>query len=428
MLNVDISNIWCSVTLPEFLSQEQDVLAAHAALMDGNGADFLAWLDGEEDDGTLERLEEAAERIRDEAELLVVVGDDSATLGAQALLELLRGQIHQLRPGLKVVFTGGDLSTQAWRRLSAQLDTRDFCVHAIGRDGLCLQSAITLRSLRWALQRRYGNEKARERLFLTTDASKGALHQLALQTGCASFPLPRTLAGHASALAPSALLSLLAVQVDVRALLAGAAEARRAFELRSFENPVWLYSAARNILARRGRRVEYLSAAEPDAWTLCRWWQRLFGNRACLDGRGLIPAAAEIPADLQHLHGLLCDGKQPLLQTILRFAPPAQRQTVEMDLGNYDGLNCLNGFTLDYLQEQTVAGAVQAGVDGGVPLLTVDCGPLNARTAGELLYFFELSSSLCAGMLGRDPYADEPAAAFAAAAAALLGLDAEKPQ
>jgi len=427
MLNVDISNIWCSVALPDFLAQEQEVSAAHAALMDGNGADFLAWLD-EEDGGTLDRLEEAAARIRDEAELLVVVGGDSAALGAQALLELLRGRIHQLRPGLKVVFTGGDLSTQAWRRLSAQLDTKDFCVHAIGRDALPLQSAVTLRSLRWALQRRYGNEKARERLFLTTDASKGALRQLALQTGCASFPLPRTLAGHASALAPAALLSLIAARVDVRALLAGAAEARRAFEIRSFENPAWLYAAARNVLARRGRRVEYLSAAEPDAWSLCRWWQRLFGERACVDGQGLIPAAAEIPADFQQLHGLLCDGKQPILQTILRFAPPAQHQSVEMDLGNYDGLNCLNGFTLDYLQEQTVAGAVQAGVDGGVPLLTVDCGPLNARTAGELLYFFELTSSLCAGMLGREPYADGQPAAFAAAAAGFLGLDGEKPR
>jgi len=427
MLNVDISNIWCSVALPDFLSQEQDVSAAHAALMDGNGADFLAWLD-EEDDGTFEKLEEAAARIRDAAELLVVVGGDGATLGAQALLELLRGRIHQLRPGLKIVFTGGDLSTQAWRRLSAQLDTRDFCVHAIGRDGLCLQSAVTLRSLRWALQRRYGNEKARERLFLTTDATKGALRQLALQTGCTSFTLPRTLAGHVSALAPTALLSLIAARVDVRALLAGAAEARRAFEIRSFENPAWLYSAARNVLAQRGRRVEYLSAAEPDAWTLCRWWQRLFGERACADGRGLIPAAAELPADFQQLHGLLCDGKQPVLQTILRFAPPVQRQAVEMDLGDYDGLNCLNGFTLDYLQEQTVAGVVQAGVDGGVPLLTVDCGPLNARTAGELLYFFELTSCLCAGMLGREPYADGSPAAFAAATAGLLGLNVEKPQ
>lgn len=426
MVNVDISNIWCSVSLPDLLTLEPSVSGAHAALMDAGGASFLSWLD-DGFAGSLDRLAETADRLREQAAYLVVVGDGSAVLGARALLELLRGREHALGGGVRVLFAGSDLSTCAWKRLDALLERHDFYVHAVGRDGMSLQAAAALRALRWTLERRYGMERAREHLIITTDPSRGALRQLSVQEGCVAFNLPRTLAGQESVLAPGALLCLLAAGVDVKAILEGAAGARKEMEIRSFENPAWLYAAARVILAKRGKRAEYLCAAEPDAWTLCRWWQDLFGSRACWKGKGLLPVAAELPGDVQQLHGLLSDGKLPLMQTFLRFAPPAQRQQVSMDLHDFDNLNCLNGYTLDFLQEQTIAGALQAGQDGGVPMVTVDCGRLEEAVLGELLYFFELSSSLCAGMLKRNLYAEEPPARFAEAASQLLGrLSPEK--
>lgn len=420
MVNVDISNIWCSVTLQDLLALEQSVSGAHTALMDAGGASFLSWLDDDLSE-LLPRLSETAARVREEAAYLVVVGDGSAVLGARAMLELLRGREHVLGGGIKILFAGSDLSTHAWKRLDALLEQNDFCVHAVGRDGMSLQSAAALRALRWTLERRYGIERARERLIITTDPSRGALRRLSVQEGCTTYNLPRTLAGHDSALAPGALLCLLAAGVDVKAILSGAAGIRKELEIRSFENPAWLYAAARVILAKRGKRAEYLCTAEPDAWTLCRWWQDLFGSRACWKGRGLIPAAAEIPGDLQQLHDLFADGKLPFMQTILRFAPPSKRQQVPMDLNDFDNLNCLNGYTLDFLQEQTIAGALQAGQDGDVPMVTVDCGRLEETVLGELLYFFELSSSLCAGMLKRNLYADAPPMRFAEAASELLG-------
>ena len=419
MLNVDISNIWCSVSLPALLESEQEIANAHAALMDAKGADFLAWLDGESPE--LERIEQAAETIRSMAQVLVVVGIDSAVLGAQALLELLRGRNHNLRPGLRVLFAGSDFSTRAWQALAEQLEAKDFCIQLMGRDGEIVQSAVAARALRWLLERRYGTEKARERVFVTTDPTRGALRRISVQEGYTAFNLQRTLAGHASVLAPAAMLCLSAAGVDVRGILEGAAEARRAMEIRSFENPAWLYAAARTILARKGRRVEYLSTAEPDAWTLCRWWQGLFGGRACFGGDGLLPAAAEIPADLQQLHGLLSDGSEPIVQTVLQFDPPAQKVAVEMDWNDLDQMNYLEGFTLDYVQEQAVQGAVQAGADGGVPIIAVDAGALEPCSAGWLAYFFELSSCLCAGMMGRDLYEDEPPAACTENMTRLLG-------
>lgn len=420
MVNVDISNIWCSVSLPDLLTLEQSVSGAHAALMDTSGASFLSWLDDDPTE-TPGRLSETADKIREQAAYLVVVGDGSAVLGARAALELLRGREHALSGGVRILITGSDLSTHARKRLDALLEQNDFYVHAVGRDGMSLQSASALRALRWTLERRYGIERAREHLIITTDPSKGALRRLSIQEGCTTFNLPRTLAGHDSVLAPGALLCLLAAGVEVKAILSGAAAARKDMEIRSFENPAWLYAAARTILCKRGKRAEYLCAAEPDAWTLCRWWQDLFGSRACWKGKGLLPVAAELPGDLQQLHGLLSDGKLPLMQTILRFAPPSQRHQVSMDLHDFDNLNCLNGYTLDFLQEQSIAGTLQAGQDGGVPMVTVDCGRLDERVLGELLYFFELSSCLCAGMLKRNLYAEDPPARFAEAADELLG-------
>lgn len=420
MVNVDISNIWCSVSLPNLLESEQEIAAAHAALMDRPGSSFLSWLD-EDNDGELARLGEAAKAIGETSQVLVVVGCDSATQGAQAVLELLRGRNHNLRSGLQILFAGSDFSTQSWQALSDTLEGKDFSVQVIGRNGAAMPSAVTLRALRWLLERRYGTEKARERVYVTTDPTRGILRQISAEEGYTAFNLPRTLAGHASALAPAALLAPMAAGVDVAQLLDGAAQARRTMEIRSFDNPAWLYGAGRMILGRKGKKVEYLTTAEPDGAALSRWWQRLFAARGCLAGDGLLPATAEIPADFGQMWGIFGDSAEPLVQTVIRFDPPEQKTAVEMDWNNVDGLNYLEGFTLDYVQEQAVNAVIQAAVDGGVPLITVDAGAMDAASLGGLLYFFELSSCLCAGMMGRDVYEDEPTAPWVGNLEELLG-------
>jgi len=422
MLNVDISNIWCAVALPNLLESEQEVAGAHAALTDRRNTPFLPWLDGDPASlPELERVGRAAERIRAAGQALVVVGGGDEVLGVRAALELLRGERHNLRDPLAVFFTGGSFSTAAWQELTELLETRDFCVAVLSRGGSSPQEAVALRSLRWMLERRYGTEKARERVFIVTDPAEGALRALSVAEGYEAFNLPASAGGRASALTPALLLPLAAAGLDVRALLAGAAGAKTALNVRSFENPAWLYAAGRNILARKGRRAEYLCLAEPSAASFGRWWQRQFAGRECADGLGLLPVTAEIPADLPELHALLADGQQSLLATVLRFAGPAQKIPVEMDWRDIDGYNFLEGFTLDYLDEQASQAFVQTGNDGGVPLITLDCGPIGEAAAGELLYFFELSACLSAGMTGRDPWDPAPRDAWAEQTLRLLG-------
>lgn len=424
MVNVDISNIWCSVTLPMLLESEQEISAAHAALMDGEAAAFLSWLD-EDNAAVLERVERAADEIRSMADVLVVVGSDSAVFGIQAVMELLRGKDHNLRPGTKILFAGSDLSTRSWQHLQELLENRDFCVHLLGRDGADLQSAATTRALRWMLERRYGTEKARERVYVSTDPVIGPLRQISIAEGYTTFNLLPTVGDHASVLDPGALLAVAVAGIDIRKLLDGALTARLAMEIRSFENPAWLYAAGRTILARRGKTTEYLTALEPDAAALGRWWKQLFGSRGCVHGDGLLPALAEIPGDLHTMYPLFGDGAQPLVQTVLRFEPPEQKVAVEMDWQNQDGYNYLEGFTLDYVQEQAMAAVMAVGADGSVPIFQVDCGRLEPGDLGEVLYFFELTSCLCAGMLGRDIYADAGPSRWSEQMAKFLGQPQE---
>ena len=424
MVNVDISNIWCSVTLPMLLESEQQISAAHAALMDGEAAAFLPWLDGD-NSAVLEQVEEAAKAIRAQAGVLVVVGSDSAVAGVRAVVELLRGRDHNLRPGTQIVFAGSDLSTRSWQHLAELLEKRDFCVHLLGRDGADVQSAVTTRALRWMLERRYGTEKSRERVYVSTDPVIGPLREIAAAEGYQTFDLLPTVGDHASVLDPGALLAAAVAGIDLRKLLDGALTARLAMEIRSFENPAWLYAAGRTILASRGKVTEYLTTLEPDAGALGRWWKQLFGSRACANGEGLLPALAEIPGDLHTMHGMFSDGTQPLVQTVLRFDPPDQKVAVEMDWQNQDGYNYLEGFTLDYVQEQAMAAVVAVGADSGVPIFQVDCGRVEPGDVGQLLYFFELTSCLCAGMVGRDVYASEGPSRWSEQMARLLGRPEE---
>ena len=418
MVNVDISNIWCSVTLPVLLQSEEEIANAHAALTDAPGTNFLSWLDSADEETA--RVMEVAQCIRATSQVLVVVGNESAVLGAQAALDLCVGRHFNQKNTMQVLFVGSDFSTTSWTHLSEVLEGQHFCVQVISRKGEQMQSAVTLRALRWLLERRYGAEKARERIFITTDSRYGFLRKLSISEGYCAFTLPRMLAGHSSVLCAGALLPLAVCGVDISEILDGALDCRTATKIRSFDNSAWLYAAARMVLSKKGKTAEYLCTAEPDAWNLTRWWQRLFAERGKLGQEGLLPVAAEIPADLGQMHEMLCDGSSGLLHTIIRFAPPEQKVPVEMDWIDGDGLNFLDGFTLDYLQEQSINGFMNAASENSVPILTMDCDTLSPRSIGELLYFFELSSCLCGGMLGKDVYEDEKTPEYAKNMVSLL--------
>ena len=414
MIKVDISNLWGQVSLMDLLSLEAEVFAAHMKITDrsGAGGEFLGWLDLPKSAPSLElrRILDAAQRIRENSDALVVIGIGGSYLGPRAAMELLQGPNRNIGKGKgdpQIFFAGNGLSTRHWNELQRLLEGKDFSVCVISKSGTTTEPAIAFRGLKWILERKYGTDGARKRIYAVTDGERGALRKMADEEGWESFVIPDDVGGRFSVLSPVGLLPLAAAGIDVMEMLRGAQEAKEAYDLRSFENPVWLYAASRNLLYRSGKAIELLESSEPGFKMMGAWWQQLFGESEGKDGKGLFPATAELTADLHSLGQMIQQGERNLFETVVRFDPPENTMTIGPDFRDLDGLNYIAGKTLDYVDEMAYQGTVAAHVDGGVPVISIDCGKLDDRKVGELFWFFELSCGISAYMLGVNPF-DQP--------------------
>ena len=414
MIKVDISNLWGQVSLMDLLALEKEIFAAHMKLTErsGAGGEFLGWLDlpKSEPNWEIKKILSAAQRIRQTSDVLVVIGIGGSYLGPRAAMELLQGPNRNIGKGKgdpQIWFAGNNLSTRHWNELQRLLDGKDFSICVISKSGTTTEPAIAFRGLKWMLERKYGTDGARQRIYAITDGERGALRKMADEEGWESFVIPGDVGGRFSVLSPVGLLPMAVAGIDIVEMLRGAMDAKEEYDLRSFENPVWLYAASRNLLYRNGAAIELLESFEPGFKMMGAWWQQLFGESEGKDGKGLFPAYAELTADLHSLGQMIQEGQRNVFETMLRFDPPENRMTIGPDFKNLDGLNYLSGQTLDYVDEMAYQGTVAAHVDGGVSVITVDCGELNDRKLGELFWFFELSCGLSAYLLGVNPF-DQP--------------------
>ena len=411
MINVDISNVWGQISLPDLLALESEVAAAHAALTErtGAGSEFLDWLDLPVREATKEitRIQAAAEKIRSDSDVCVVIGIGGSYLGPRAAIELLQGPNHNIGKGKgnpQIFFAGNNLSTRHWNELQRLLKDKDFSIIVISKSGTTTEPAIAFRPLRWMLERKYGTDVANRRIYAVTDPCRGALRQMAEEEGWEAFHIPAGAGGRFSVLTAVGLLPMAVAGIDILELLNGAADARETYDLRSYENPVWQYAAVRNLLYRNGKAVEILESFEPGFKMFGGWWQQLFGESEGKDGKGLFPATAELTADLHSLGQMIQEGERNLFETMIRFDAPDQKLTIGSDWKDLDGLNYLEGKTLDFVDEQAYLGTLAAHVDGGVPVITMECGELNERKVGELFYFFELCCGVSAYVLQVNPF------------------------
>ena len=411
MMKVDISNVWGCVEFGDLMAIEKEVAAAHAALSDGSGAgkEYLGWmkLPTREATAELTRIQAAAEKIRAGSDVFVVIGIGGSYLGSRAAIELLQGPNRNIGRGKgdpQIFYAGNSLSTRHWNELCRLLDEKDFSIAIISKSGTTTEPAVATRALRWMLERKYGTDGARERIYAITDPVKGALRQMANEEGWETFSIPPSVGGRYSVLSAVGLLPMSVAGINIFELLAGAADAREVFDLRSYENPVWLYAAIRNLMYRHGKQIELFESFEPGFAMFGRWWQQLFGESEGKDGKGLFPVTAEFTADLHSLGQMIQQGRRNLFETMLRFDPPEQVFTIGSDVNNLDGLNYLAGKQLDFVDESAFQGTVDAHVDGGVPVITMDCGALEERTVGELFYFLELACGISAYILGVNPF------------------------
>ena len=418
MIKVDISNVWGEIALPDLLAVEKEVAAAHATLTEKTGAgnDFLGWLDlpAEEPTEEMIRVQAAADRIRESSDVFVVIGIGGSYLGPRAAIELMQGCNHNMGKGKgnpQIYFAGNGLSTRAWNELQRLLEGKDFSIAIISKSGTTTEPAIATRALRWMLERKYGTDEAKSRIYAITDPCKGALRQMATEEGWETFVIPPNVGGRYSVLTAVGLLPLAVAGLDIKVIMAGACEAKKSYDLRSFENPVWLYAGVRNLLYRRGKVIELLESFEPGFKMMGGWWQQLFGESEGKDGKGIFPVTAEFTADLHSLGQMIQQGERNIFETMVRFDAPEQKMVIGGDVKNLDGLNYLEGKTLDFVDEKAFLGTLAAHVDGGVPVITMDMGELNDAKLGEMFYFFELACGVSAYMLDVNPF-NQPGVEF----------------
>lgn len=411
MINLDLSNVWGELSLPDLLAAEQEVSSAHQTLASGKGegGDFTGWLDLPTVDETeeVQRIRTAAQRIRESSDVLVVVGIGGSYLGPRAGIELLCGQHHNLQGQTQVLFAGNTLSTRAWQELCQLLEGKDFSINVISKSGTTTEPAIATRALKWMLERKYGTEKARTRVYVTTDPRKGALHQMAEEEGWERFVIPPNVGGRYSVLTAVGLLPMAVAGIDSMELLRGAASAKIDLDIRSFENPAWQYAALRNLLYRRGKQIELLCCYEPSFQYMARWWQQLFGESEGKDGKGIFPASVDLTTDLHSMGQWMQDGERTIFETVLMIDRPARTCHVPFESENLDGLNYLAGKSVDEVNQKAAQGTEMAHKDGGVPVMELRADALDEQTLGRLIYFFEKACGISAYMLGVNPF-DQP--------------------
>jgi glucose-6-phosphate isomerase len=365
------------VSLPELLAIEQEISAAHLSL---EGKGFCPCSSGE-----LLRLLAVADRLRAASEICVVLGGGKACLAARAALELLQGRERNLTRGSlgdpRIFFAGDSFSTRQWNRLKQQLEGKEFSVMVLSGDSLAPETAAALRNLKWMLDRRYGTDEAGLRVCAVTDPENGPLQEMARLHNWDLLPQ----GNHTrwDALSPAALLPMAVAGLDAAGLLAGAEAVREELELRSFENPLWLYAAVRSLMHRRGKKGELISAREPDFHSFGLWWQTRF-----------------FPSGIPVISGIAPRPHPGLFITALGFAPDGQRCEISPDVHDLDGLNALAGRSLEEVQESAFLKDLENWADAGIPVLTMDCGPLEEQTLGALFYFLILGSALSEGICG----------------------------
>ena len=404
----------------EGLERAADMLAHH----NGPGGDFTGWvtLPRDYDKEEFARIKAAAEKIRRQSQVLVVIGIGGSYLGARAVIELLASPNYNLKQKdtPDIYFAGNGLSTDALLELIALIGERDFSVNVISKSGTTTEPAVAFRIFREMLERKYGREGARERIYATTDKARGALKGLADEEGYEEFVVPDDVGGRYSVLTAVGLLPIAAAGLDIDRLMAGAQRAMDVLSAPGLDNPAWQYAAARNALYDGGKKVELLACYEPSFRFFSEWWKQLYGESEGKEHKGLFPASVEFTADLHSMGQYIQQGERLMFETVVKFAPKGEF-IIPNDPANVDGLNFLAGKSLAFVAEQAMRGTILAHVDGGVPNILLELPAIGEDTVGELIYFFEYVCGLSGYLLQVNPFDQPGVEAYKKNMFALLG-------
>ncbi len=407
-----------------------EVAAAHSLLYENKaraeGNTHHGWLTLPEDYDKEEfaRIKKAAEKIRSDSKALVVIGIGGSYLGARAAIEFVKSKNYNLfeENGPKIFFTGNSISPTEISEVLNYCKTCDFSVNVISKSGTTTEPAIAFRLFKKLLEEKYGKAEAAKRIYVTTDKVKGTLKALADSEGYEEFVVPDNVGGRYSVLTAVGLLPIAAAGVDIDALMQGAADAMRKYAARDvFTNDCCKYAAIRNILYRKGKKIEMMVSYEPDYTLMNEWFKQLFGESEGKDGKGIFPASAIYSTDLHSMGQYVQEGERTLFETVITFAHPKCDIEIEADDVNADGLNFLAGKTLSYVNKKACQGTLIAHYDGNVPNIIIEIDRADAYNLGELFYFLEKTCAVSGYILGVNPFNQPGVESYKKNMFALLG-------
>ena len=372
----------------------------------GRGNDFLGWLDLplNYDKAEYKQILASAEKIRKQSQVLVVIGIGGSYLGAKAALEMLRPAF--LNQGdLEVLFLGHQISAAYTKSLLNYLKDKDYSINVISKSGTTTEPAIAFRVLKRALEAKYGEAEAKERIYATTDVARGALRQLATEKGYQTFVIPDDVGGRYSVLTAVGLLPIAAAGINTDDILNGALKAYH--ELNSESNVAYDYAALRYRLYQAGKKIEMLVNYEPSLVFMSEWWKQLFGESEGKENKGLFVASAAFSTDLHSLGQYIQEGERDLFETVIKVKETKEDLLIESEAVDLDGLNYLTGKSMQFVNEKAFLGTLLAHVDGGVPNIVLEIDTINAETFGYMVYFFEKACAMSAYLLDVNPF-DQP--------------------
>ena len=398
-MKLDLSN--SGISEKEILKYKKEVLKAHTNLHEkqGAGSDFLGWVNLKIDVQELEKIKVAASKIRKQSDVLIVIGIGGSYLGSKAVIDALS---HTFNPK-NVIFAGNNMSADYLNDLLDYIKDKDISLSVISKSGTTIEPALTFKLLREYIEEKYGEDKAKDRIFVTTDKEKGVLKKLADEKGYETFVVPDDIGGRYSVFTAVGLLPIASAGINIDRLLDGVYSAEKKYS--SLENnDCYDYAVARNIMYKKKKKIELLVNYEPKLHYISEWWKQLFGESEGKEEKGIFPASVDNTTDLHSMGQYIQEGERILFETVINIKKPYRDFTLTCEEGSPDALDYLNGKTLNEINHKAMEGTVIDHVNGKVPNIMIEVDKLDEFNLGELLYFFEKACGISGHLLGVNPF------------------------
>ena len=374
--------------------------------------DFVGWLELPTNYNKKEfaRIKKAAQKIKRESDILVVIGIGGSYLGARAVIEALTSSVYNMLPEgqrkyPQILYVGNNLSPNYINDIIEYIGDKDFSVNVISKSGTTTEPAIAFRIFREILENKYGIDEARSRIYATTDKEKGALKTLAEKEGYEQFVVPDNIGGRYSVLTAVGLLPIATAGIDIEKLMEGARIAQERYNDPNLKyNECYQYAVVRNILYSEAKNIEILVNYEPQMHYFTEWWKQLYGESEGKEQKGIFPAGVDFTTDLHSMGQYIQEGRRNLFETVISIEKSKTDIKINSDDDNLDGLNYLAGKNLDYINKKAMEGTIQAHVTGGVPNILISMKKLDEQNLGELIYFFEKACAVSGMILGINPF------------------------